>query len=63
MSDFAELHVTWEEVVELARRSEDGKGGDPVLSSQRLARLVVQFHSQTVGANVVRRNSPSPRQS
>ena len=63
MPDAPEPHVTWEEVVELARRIEGGKGGDPALSSQRLARLVVQFHAQTVGANMVRRNSPPPRQS
>jgi len=62
MPDLVEPHVTWEEVVEFARRIERGESGDPVVSSQHLARLVVQFHSQTVGANATQRNiRPAPR--
>jgi hypothetical protein len=42
-------HVTWEQVVELARQIEGGEEGEQAPDSQRLARLVLQFHAAVVG--------------
>jgi hypothetical protein len=48
MVEPVDSHVSWDEVVGLARQI-TGDGRDSTLGL-RLARLVVQFHAQTVGA-------------
>ncbi len=60
MPDPAEPHVTWEQVVDLARRIEGGETLDAV--GVQLARVVIQFHVQTIGKQTVARSkSPPPR--
>ena len=44
----AQEHVSWEEIVELARKIE--RGDADVASGMELARLVVRFQVETVGA-------------
>jgi hypothetical protein len=49
MVDVVAVHVSWENVVALARRIVSSGGGHPA-SGVELAELVLRFHAQTVGA-------------
>jgi hypothetical protein len=52
--------VTWEQVVDLARRIDGGQEGEEAPNSQTLARLVLQFHAEVVGGKARQGKTPPP---